>query len=230
MNSKKKAIKNTFSVLAFIFWAALILLCLKYKDRFNVETLSSLIPPASWTSVFVLMVLFAFKSITIVFYSGILYAVSGLIFPLPIALAVNIAGSALMISIPYFIGKAAGYNALLKLNEKYPKLSMIRDIQNESQILTCALARLMHVLPSDPVSLYFGASGVGFLSHLIGSLIGLTPMYVCFAIMGTSISDPTSPLFIGSVIFQLFFIALSVPLYSYLYKRKKRSDDSFYQS
>ena len=224
MKAKKAKNRKIFSVISIVLWAGLILLCFFYKGKFTVENLSQLIPEASWSSAMFIMLLFALKSVSIVFYSGILYAVSGLIFPLPLALAVNIAGSVIMSSIPYFIGKAIGSKLLTKLIDKYPKLSMIRDIQNESQILTCALARLIHVLPSDPVSLYFGASKLGYFRYLLGSLLGLTPMFVCFALMGTSVSDPKSPIFIASVALQLIFILLSVPLYSYIYNRKRKRE------
>lgn len=203
-------------------WLIIILICFLFRHKINVESIYALIPDASLTSALVLLLLFAAKSLSVVFYSGILYAVSGLIFPLPLALLINVAGSVIMISIPYCIGKKAGSGLLSGLIEKNPKLALLRDIQNESQILSCALARLVHVLPSDPVSMYFGASGVSPLLHIIGSLIGLAPMYVCFTFMGISLDDPTSPLFIISVAAQIIFILLSLPLYRYIYKRKKQ--------
>lgn len=59
-----------------------------------------------------LWALFAVKSLSIFLYSGLLYAASGILFPLPVAIAVNIAGTAVMVSIPYWLGKRLGSQAV----------------------------------------------------------------------------------------------------------------------
>lgn len=212
------------SRLLLFLWAVVILLAIIFKDGINAESILALIPEPTLGSALVLLALFAVKSISVVFYSGILYAVSGIIFPVPAALLINILGSVIMISIPYYIGKKAGSEMLTKLVEKHPKLAALQSIQNQSQVMTCALARLVHILPSDPVSMYFGASGVKPLPHIIGSILGLTPMFVSFMFMGVSINDPKSPVFILSLVVQLLFILSSLPLYRRIIKKSKNRD------
>ncbi|MBQ2546203.1 MAG: hypothetical protein II557_07930, partial [Clostridia bacterium] len=52
--------------------------------------------------------LFALKSVDFIMHSGVLYAASGVMFPLPVALALNIVGAAIMVTPCYFIGRALG--------------------------------------------------------------------------------------------------------------------------
>ena len=63
----------------------------------------------------VLLALFAVKSVTIVVYGALLYAASGILFPLPAALAVNLLGTIIMITIPYLIGSASGSEAIRRI-------------------------------------------------------------------------------------------------------------------
>ena len=54
---------------------------------------------------FMMMGLFAVKSVSVVIYSGLLFAVSGMIFPMKFAIAVNFCGAAIMVTLPWLIGK-----------------------------------------------------------------------------------------------------------------------------
>lgn len=58
-------------------------------------------PSNSFLAALVLLVLFALKSLTVVIYAPLLYAASGLIFPLHAAIAINLLETIIMNSIPY---------------------------------------------------------------------------------------------------------------------------------
>ena len=74
-------------------WASLIIVCIVNRDKITAEGIVGLVPQNSWLSVIILLMLFAVKSVSVVIYSGILYAASGILFSLPIAIIINIIGT-----------------------------------------------------------------------------------------------------------------------------------------
>ena len=87
------------------FWVCLIILCLIHRDQITVDNIVSFTPGNPFLAVCVILFLFALKSVSVVIYGGILYVASGILFSLPAAIAVNLAGSVIMTTIPFLIGK-----------------------------------------------------------------------------------------------------------------------------
>ncbi len=106
------------------FWGTLILLCWIYRDRITVEGIVNFVPGNTTVAICIMLVLFALKGVTIIVYGGILYAASGILFSLPVAICVNLAGTALMTSVPFFIGKKAGAKMLDQLARKNKRLDL----------------------------------------------------------------------------------------------------------
>lgn len=208
---------------ALLFWCALIILCFVFRDRLTVESIVSFVPPNPVMAAAVMLVLFCVKGVSIFIYCGLLYAVSGVLFPFPAAVLVNLLGSALMVSLPFLIGRKAGNGTLERLIERTPKLKMLKEIPNQNEVLVTFFTRIVGILPSDPVSMYFGASGMRYIPFLIGSLAGLLPMVVSFTVMGMSVQDVASPAFIISACVELGFILLSAVLYCVWRKRRKKA-------
>lgn len=208
---------------AAALWAGLILLCVLRADDLSAEGLARLAPENRWLAAAVMLALFALKSVSIVVYSGLLYAASGLLFPLPAAIAVNLAGSLVMATVPYFLGRRAGGAAVEAILDKYPRAAFIRRRRGSSDLLFSYLARMVR-LPSDVVSLFMGAAGVGYRGYLAGSLLGLLPGAVIFPIIGTSAQDVRSPEFILSVCAQLAYTALTAGICLLLRRRRAKSD------
>lgn len=92
---KEKLLKAGKIVLVLI-WAGIILICLVYRNSVSVDGILNYTPENPFLAAVVLLLLFALKSVSIVIYAGILYVVSGLIFPLPVAILVNLCGSLIM--------------------------------------------------------------------------------------------------------------------------------------
>ena len=74
---------------ALVIWAALILLAFVNRDKLTVESILSFEPDSLLLAALMLMGLFALKTMSIVFYSGLLFTVSGMIFDLPAAIALK---------------------------------------------------------------------------------------------------------------------------------------------
>lgn len=167
------------------------------------------------------MALFALKSLTLVFYSGILFVASGLLFPLPLAIAVNIVGTAIMATIPYFVGKKSGQSYVDGMKEKHPKLRELEQLHIGNEFFFTVLLRSVNVLPLDPASMYFGAAGFKYLPYMLGTVVGMMTNIVTFPIIGGSAAEPGSKTFIISVSVDIAY-ALMGALGFYLCRRRAK--------
>ena len=184
-------------------WIAIIVICLLHKEDFTLEGIMSYTPRQPLLAALVLWGLFAVKSLSIFLYSGLLYAASGILFPLPVAIAVNIAGTAVMVSIPYWLGKKLGSQAVQYILHRWPKSVMLRDLRSGSDFFFVLIVRLLGILSADVVSAYMGAVGEKYRAYLPACLLGFLPTCILFPIMGMSISDVRSPQFLIAASIQL---------------------------
>jgi len=208
-------------IIGACLWFVVVLFCLVYHNKITVETVLNIIPHNSWIAALVIIALFALKSISIFIYSGLLYAVSGILFSPPIALLINLVGTAVMFTIPYLMGRAGGANGMEKLAQKYPKVSLLQGFPLESKFFLSFIARIIGILPIDVVSLYMGTVRANFVQYLLGSIFGMAFSVTTFTIMGMEVRDPASPLFITAVIIEISINLLSLFAYC-LYKNHQR--------
>lgn len=179
---------------ALLLWAALIALCLYYREELFDDILRYT-SRNSWLAAGVIVALFAVKSVSVVLYSGVLYAASGVLFPLPTALAVSLAGTAVMFLTPYWIGRRSGCDAVEQLMKKHPRLHALRDMREKSDFLFTLAVRSIRFLSYDVTSLYLGAAGTPFPAYMSASLLASLPTLVAFTAMGTGAGDMSSPTF-----------------------------------
>lgn len=192
---KTNKVVRLFRILLFVLWGAIIVCCIVFRERISVERILNAAPQNPWAAATVMLAFFALKSLSIVIYSGMLYAVNGILFALPAAIVLNICGTAIMITIPYCIGKKIGTPAVNYVKEKYPKAERIQELRTQNDGLFSFIIRVLGILPCDIVSLYMGAIGVKYGPYLCGGLLGMLPATITFPIMGMSVSDIRSPSF-----------------------------------
>jgi uncharacterized membrane protein YdjX (TVP38/TMEM64 family) len=201
--------------------AAVVAALTHYKDV-SVESIVNAAPRNTALAVIILLGLYAVKSVTVVFYLKILYAAAGLLFPLPLALAVNVAGTAIDFSIPYWVGRHSGADAAKKLLEKYPKLQKLRDLRGKSDFLFAMLARAIGIISADPLSMYFGAVGMPYSKFLLGGLTGMIPAIVLATVLGDAARKPGSPQFWWAVGIYAFVLAVSFTAF-FIWKKKNKT-------
>ena len=195
--------------IAIVFWLILVGICWSYRNELTIEGILNFTPENPFITVLIMLGLFLLKSVTFVIYGNILYAASGILFSLPAAVLLNVIGSAIMASIPFYMGRKAGAGLLTSLTEKHPKLSVLREIPQKNEVLSSVMIRLLGILPGDLVSMYFGASGVRYGRYLLGTLTGLFPSIVIFSVMGMSVNDITSPAFWLSAAAEIVLVLVS---------------------
>jgi len=194
--AQSKAGILTRRIIALLLWLGLIILCFINREYISVESIAAYTPSNIWLAAAAVLGLFAVKSFSFFIYVGILYAACGVIFPLPVALLVNLCGTAIMVSLPYWLGQKAGEPMIDRIKANHPKVRELEQIRFGNEIFISAISRLVGIVPSDPVSMYMGAVRIHFFKYLLGSLVGFLPDIVAFSVMGLSVSEIRSPQFI----------------------------------
>ena len=207
------------NILLLCIWAAIIILCIYYRDSFSVDGIVSLTPANSFLAALVMLLLFALKSVSLVIYGSLLFAASGILFPLPVAVAVNLLGTVIMATIPYLIGEKEGSEKVRKMVEKHPRAAMLQSMQRQNDFFFCFLIRLIGLIPSDLVGAYMGASEIRYLPYIAGSLLGMLPNMITFPLMGMNIRNIRSPEFLIAAGIQIGLTLLSLAFY--VFYRKK---------
>ena len=70
---------------------------------------------------------------------------------------------------------------------------------------------------------------IGCVGSLLGSLLGVLPGLISVTVLGTSVSDPSSPLFIVSVVLIVAFFLLSLAgraIYNKINARKNKKSEA----
>lgn len=213
--------KRWMTYLPMAAMAVCMLLFLLLGRDVEAADLLDLSPRNPWLAALFLVALYAFKSMTVFFPLMVLYLAGGLLFPLPAALLVNLAGLAVCDAVPWLVGRCSAARTLEGLREKYPKLADMERLRQENNLLFALLARAVGVLPGDVVSLYFGAVGMPFGPYLAGSLLGLAPTMVAATIMGDNVSDPLSPAFLIAAGVDVVIVVASLAACRRLLRKKE---------
>ena len=194
---------------------------LLHGRQLTAEELLSYTPQQPLFAVLFFMLLYAVKSISFFIPVIILQLAVGILFPTPWALLINALGSAVCFSIPYWMGLHAQDAWLQKLLQKYPKVGQMVARQQNRELFVPFLMRVLSFLPLDIVSVYLGSIKIPYKKYLLGSMLGTLPGLIIATLLGTSITDPSSPLFVVSICLMLLLAGGSLLIY-WLYNRKKQ--------
>ena len=189
MKNKKKLIPIVAIIIMGIIFTVIVK---KSGEPLSVNTILKYTPENTILAVGVLLLLFSLKSLTIVFPLSILYLASGILFHSIVAVLVSTAGLAITITIPYWIGKYSGKQAVQEICQKYPKAGMVAKYQETNPFFACFITRIVGVLPGDIVSLYFGACDTEYGIYLIAGIAGSLLSIITTTLLGEKISDPFS--------------------------------------
>ena len=173
-----------------------MILALIYLRRFNVDEIIAAAPENMLLAAALLLGLYVIKSLSMVLYLKLLYVASGLLFPLGAALLLNTAGTALVLTIPFFIGRFSGGELADKIRQKHPRIQELNRLQQKNGFLFAFVTRLVGFIPADPLSLYCGASGDRFGPYFLGGMLGMAPALLLVTIAAANGENPASPGFI----------------------------------
>lgn len=113
----------------------------------------------------------------------------------------------------YSLGKHCARPWVQAALSRRPKANhMIDLLAKKNGLLTLALIRISPLGHHTLTSYCAGVSDVPTRSFAIGSLLGMLPGAVLYNLLGDSIMQPTSPMFLGSLAAVLAFLVLTVTI------------------
>lgn len=169
----------------------------------------------------VILLMYVLKSLSYFFPMTLIAAAAGAIFPVYIAIPLNLAGIVIMSSIPYFIGRYAESEYVDKLSEKYKKIGMIKEYSKDRHLFGAFFLRIISCLPYDIVSLAMGSLRFDYKKYLLGTFLGTAPGFILTTIMGSAITEPLSPEFLICAAVEIVIIIISAVIYRIHRSRKK---------
>jgi len=219
MNSKKRRLLSYVKIIVIVISLLSLVFYVMSSPVITVNEILNFTPDNPLAAAGVLLLLYALKSVTLVFPIAVLEIASGHLFPVWAALLINFIGILIDLTIPYWIGHFSGMEAIQKLMVKYPKFEAILDCQKNNSFFLCFFLRIIGGLPADVVTMYFGATGTEFWKNVIGGAIGILPKMTLYTVWGSCIQEPGSPTFWFLFCLTLLISADSILGY-YLYRRK----------
>ena len=195
-----------------VLWCGVVLLFYRMHGNFTLQELLRYRPDNPLLAALAMCGLFLLKSVDFIIFSPILYAASGIMYPLPAALCLNLIGAVILSVVPYFIGQSLGTPLLEWIYRKYPKFRETEYLSKKGTFLLTVVLRCVGI-PVNIVSLYMGAAKFPFGSYLAGSVLGLLPGMLPYTVMGETAADFRSPVFAGALAVRILTILFSAVLY-----------------
>lgn len=203
-------------ILSFAFLAVMIavMLILIKKFDISIENAAQLSEYINGGTVTVALVIIGFtvvKSFALVFPPAVIFAVSGLIIEnVWVAIVVNAVAVALSVILPYYFGRFAGKDMLDTLKVKFPKIKKLDDFAGKNEFMVVYVVKASGVIPSDLMSVIYGAMNVNFGKFFIASNLGMLPFNILFTLLANKgdLSNPYSLLYIVPI--PVFVVIMSI--------------------
>lgn len=149
-----------------------------------------------------------YAALTVLLVPGSLFSVAaGALFGAVVGTILTLLAAVLGAAVAYEIARAAGRERVrARLG---PRLLGADRWIGRRGIRGVIGLRLLPVVPFNALNYAFGLSSVRRRDHALGTAIGIVPGTVAFVALGSSITDPTSPAFLGSLGAVLLLVLLS---------------------
>lgn len=204
--SKVRALR----IAAILLWCAVIIWAILNRSRFTLDAILSYTPESPLLAAVIMMGFFALKSLTVVFYSGLLYLANGALFPLPIAILLNILGTVVMVLIPYCTAHSFGSEYAAALLKKHPKLKAVEALRRGNDLVFAIVLRSVNIVNFDIGSMYMGAVGLRLPLVLLGSALGKAADIVLYPIIGENLGNPRSTAFWAALGLDLLISVITI--------------------
>ena len=204
--SKVRALR----IAAILLWCAVIIWAVLNRSRFTLDSILSYTPESPLLAAVIMIGFFALKSLTVVFYSGLLYLANGALFPLPAAILLNILGTVVMVLIPYCTARSFGSGYAAALLKKHPKLKAVEALRRGNDLVFAIVLRSVNIVNFDIGSMYMGAVGLRLPLVLLGSALGKAADIVLYPIIGENLGNPRSAAFWAALGLDLLISVMTI--------------------
>ncbi len=207
---------KVLQIAAVIFMIGMVVAMLIIMKKFNVNTenaaeLSSCIKGGTLTMALIIISFTVIKSFAFVFPPAIILAISGILFEnVWTAICVNFIAVALSVIIPYYFGRFTGKSLLDTLKIRFPKIKKLDDFAGKNEFMVVYVVKASGVVPSDLMSVIYGAMNINFFNFFIASNLGMLPFNIIFSFLGNKgdLSNPYTLLYIIPI--PVFVVIMSI--------------------
>lgn len=178
--------------------------------------------PSLLAAVLTVLGVYVLKGLVFVIPASLFYVSVGMAFEPLTAVAVNLAGILLEVTVSYVFGRFLGGAYITKLLQSKKGGQRILEIQNQrSGAASVFVMRLLPVFPIDFVSLFLGGSKYPFVKYLLLSVAGIAPRVILFTLLGDTLYDYIPMKLIITLIVIAVPVAAIAVLIRMLYRRNK---------
>lgn len=135
----------------------------------------------------VVLAMYFVKGLVFVLPASVIYVAVGVILDTWLAVAVNIIGIIIEVTVTYFLGRFLGGDYVRKFlsSKKAGQKILATNFQDKKWLIF--VTRLLPVFPIDFLSLFFGASKSGFFTYFLLSVAGIAPRVILFTVIGDNL-------------------------------------------
>lgn len=222
-NTDKPKWIHIAQIISWIVGILITVLCWNEFRNLTVKDIVESTPKDLLLSIGLILVYYILKSFIVIVPVLVVQIAAGIIFPIPIAIAVNLLGLVLTLSISFVMGHYTGKNYVDKLIHKYPKSAVIQSFSRKNEFFFCFMIHSLCIFPMNMIGMFAGSLNISYKNYFWGAFAGSLIRVISVTVMGASATKPTSPTFILAL-----FTTLVVSLASYLaYKAKiRKSSDT----
>ncbi|MEI6577829.1 MAG: VTT domain-containing protein [Eubacteriales bacterium] len=221
--TKKQLTEVLLIALRITVAAALFSIALMNYERLTHLDIRSIVSAASSIAVAIAAVLgiYLIKSVLFVVPASIIYIYVGMAFNTSEALIINLAGIIIEVTLTFWLGRFLGGAYVEKKIRGQKWGDKLLNIKQKNTLSFLFVVRLLPAFPIDFISLFLGASGIGFLPYFLISVFGIMPRVILFTILGDGIYDyiPMELL----VFFAIFSIPVALIISLVIHFNKKRN-------
>ncbi|MEG1835275.1 MAG: VTT domain-containing protein [Oscillospiraceae bacterium] len=190
------------------------------------QTVASI--PNKGLLIIVIMLIYLMKTIIPIPISAVC-VIAGMVFPTTYAVAINIAGFIILITIKYVWGKHLGGGAVHKIlvNNETVKTLMNGNSKGVGWLLF--VFRLVPSFPVNTISQLYGAMDCEIYNYIWISVLGFLPKIISYSIIGRNVYDPFSFAFMLPIVILLMISGISmlgVNIFLDIYNKNKNKENN----
>lgn len=155
---------------------------------------------------------------------GLVCVISGMVFPLTQAIAINLVFTEFFFIVKYLEGKyiGAGWTGMILGMKKLKFIKEWIQFKGTGNPYVLGISRLLPAIPLGMVSKYYGSMRYDFVYYSLISLLGFMPRLYIYTKIGTAIYNPFSVQFLVLLIIITAFTGLSIIIFNTFYGIKSR--------
>lgn len=202
-----KKIKNYIPIIIMLL-IAIVVGVLFLTDTLDFKSTVAAVSENKPLALTVIFALFLLKGCALVVPFAAVLICSALVFDIQTAVIVNTIGTAICISLSYFVGRFSKELTFEKVMDKYPKFRKYFENASDYSFTFCFAVHSFH-LPMEVQGVLFGLLRTPYLTYLSSSMLALLPSMMYMTIFGDNF-DLSNKYFWVFVAVDLLVIAIGV--------------------